>query len=224
MDVLENMMATLTDAHEATNGLNKYKEQIQKVKEAIKSHYTFLYKVNEQRGHSWYRVAWDANTIYGLFRCHRCGNTFVKGLGFMIHHGKEKLLCPRCRWKLGTILIHKHDELQTSSGECKVMSYLDLHHITYDYGYICKHLIFKEHLHFDFWLPKYKIAIEYDGEQHFRPIKYFGGKRAFKIEKIRDHIKNRYCNTHHIKLIRIAYNQSIKKVLSEKLNRQLSLF
>ena len=35
-------------------------------------------------------------------------------------------------------------------------------------------------LSYDFYLPKQKILIEYNGEQHYRPIEFFGGNVAFK--------------------------------------------
>ena len=44
----------------------------------------------------------------------------------------------------------------------------------------------------DFFLPDYNIAIEYQGEQHFKPIKYFGGEKRF-IDRIeRDKKKINY--------------------------------
>ena len=35
-------------------------------------------------------------------------------------------------------------------------------------------------LRFDIYFPKYNIAVEYDGQQHFTPINYFGGEVTFK--------------------------------------------
>ena len=49
------------------------------------------------------------------------------------------------------------------------------------------------------------LAIEYDGEQHFKPIKYFGGKDKLKKQIKNDVRKNYYCASHNIKLIRIPY-------------------
>lgn len=34
--------------------------------------------------------------------------------------------------------------------------------------------------HLDFFLPDYNVAIEYQGEQHFYPIEYFGGEKGFE--------------------------------------------
>ena len=54
------------------------------------------------------------------------------------------------------------------------------------------------------------MAIEFDGKQHFGPN--FGGSQEKRIEnflrvKETDKIKNNYCSTTGIKLIRIAYTE-----------------
>lgn len=55
-------------------------------------------------------------------------------------------------------------------------------------------------------MPKYKIAIEYQGEQHFHPIKIFKGEKGFKIRQIRDKLKMEKCLNNNIKLFYINYN------------------
>ena len=64
----------------------------------------------------------------------------------------------------------------------------------------------KKLLPFDFYLPEYNICIEYDGEQHFKPITHFGGQEKFEQRKDADKIKTQYCKNSNIKLIRIPYN------------------
>lgn len=63
----------------------------------------------------------------------------------------------------------------------------------------------KNKLLFDFFLPEDNICVEYDGIQHFQPVSYFGGLYAFKYQKIKDAIKNKFCEDNNIKLIRIPY-------------------
>ena len=48
-----------------------------------------------------------------------------------------------------------------------------------------------------------KIIIEFDGEQHFKPINYFGGITNYEEIKKRDLIKNEFCEKNNIKLIRL---------------------
>lgn len=70
-----------------------------------------------------------------------------------------------------------------------------------------------KNIHFDFYLPEENICIEFDGEQHFRPIDYFGGENTFKLTQKRDKIKNKYCKNNNIKLLRIKYDENITKKL-----------
>ena len=65
--------------------------------------------------------------------------------------------------------------------------------------------------------------VEYDGEAHDKPIS-FGCKdkneilKRFKQTKIRDTIKNEYCEKNNIPLIRIHYTKfnEIENILEEK--------
>ena len=60
-------------------------------------------------------------------------------------------------------------------------------------------------LRFDFYLPKFKINIEYDGEEHFQQVSKFGGRSGYMAAAERDRRKNSYCLAHHISLYRIPY-------------------
>jgi len=90
-----------------------------------------------------------------------------------------------------------------SKGERKIMTYLDKMNIEYIAEFRiddCKDQIT---LPFDFYLPKYNLCIEFDGEQHYRPIEYFGGEKKFNNQLRRDYIKDMYCLDNKISLIRI---------------------
>lgn len=69
-------------------------------------------------------------------------------------------------------------------------------------------------LRFDFYLPEYNLCIEYDGEQHFKEIKYWNGKNGLKNRQQKDSIKNDYCKINKINLIRLNYLDK------EKINEQ----
>lgn len=59
---------------------------------------------------------------------------------------------------------------------------------------------------FDFYLPKEKILIEIDGEQHFKQIKKFQKTRQdFLKQQERDRRKNSYCLANNIPLYRVPY-------------------
>ena len=57
----------------------------------------------------------------------------------------------------------------------------------------------------DFFLPEYQAIIEYDGQQHFEPVNFFGGVQSFKEVVRRDAIKNHYCRFLGFPLLRIPY-------------------
>jgi len=104
-----------------------------------------------------------------------------------------------------------------SKGEMSISKFLIENNINYIQGHKfndCKHIF---SLSFDFYLPDYNILIEYDGEQHFRQVKYFGGEKGFQIGQKRDGIKNEYCENNKIPLIRIKYNEKIENALMCKL-------
>lgn len=66
-------------------------------------------------------------------------------------------------------------------------------------------------LRFDFYLPNHNTAIEFDGEQHFKPVKWYSSisdeqsEKAFELVKKHDEIKDEYCYQNNINLIRIPY-------------------
>lgn len=60
-------------------------------------------------------------------------------------------------------------------------------------------------LPFDFYIPDYNICIEYQGEQHYEPVDYFGGEEKFKIQQLHDNIKKEYCEKNGIHLLCISY-------------------
>lgn len=47
--------------------------------------------------------------------------------------------------------------------------------------------------------------LEFQGEQHYKLIKKFGGKRGLSQQKYNDNLKRQYCIKNNIKLISIPY-------------------
>lgn len=60
-------------------------------------------------------------------------------------------------------------------------------------------------LSFDIFLTAHNLLIECDGEQHFRPLRHFGGLSKFTVRIQNDNIKNAYCRDNNIPLLRIPY-------------------
>ena len=101
-----------------------------------------------------------------------------------------------------------------SKGEKKICQLLDNYNIAYEKQYKFKDCCDIKPLPFDFYVPNYNLCIEYDGEQHFRPIEYFGGQEKFEIQQKHDKIKNEYCNNNGISLLRIPYFKNVEEELN----------
>ncbi len=113
--------------------------------------------------------------------------------------------CPKC-------------ELDMSKGELKITEYLKNENINFvpQHTFIdCKNI---RCLPFDFYLPIYNICIEFDGIQHFKASKSWGGEQELEIRKIRDQIKTDYCKNNNIKLLRIKYNENILDKLNSHIH------
>ena len=56
-----------------------------------------------------------------------------------------------------------------------------------------------------------KVAIEYQGGQHYESVELYGGKKAFKGIQERDTNKKELCNKQGIKLVEWKYDVPITK-------------
>lgn len=93
-----------------------------------------------------------------------------------------------------------------TSGEYKVANYLD----SIGVEYVAQHSFPDKEVRrnrFDFYIPSLNTCIEYDGIQHFKPVFNFGGEDTFEYTKRNDEKKNKYCEEHGIRLIRIPYTE-----------------
>lgn len=112
--------------------------------------------------------------------------------------------CPKCK---------------DSKGEIEIRRYLENNKIEYLRQKTFENCKNKRLLKFDFYLPKHNICIEFDGAQHYKAVKVWGGEKHLNGIRINDSIKNKYCEENNIDLIRISYKE-INKV-SEILNLKL---
>lgn len=77
----------------------------------------------------------------------------------------------------------------------------------------------------DIYIPKYNIAIEYNGIQHYVPVEHFGGKVGFEETLRRDTIKREKCKVNNCILFEVKYDysdidynnlvQDINKIISQ---------
>lgn len=130
-----------------------------------------------------------------LHRCKKCGYEWKATPGNILYGN----MCPKCK---------------TSRGEREISAWLDSHSIEYTVQKKFSNCADKKPLPFDFYLPSYNALIEYDGEQHYRPVEYFGGIKTYEKLKYHDMIKDQFCAENNLHLLRISYNEDI----AEKLN------
>lgn len=79
---------------------------------------------------------------------------------------------------------------------------------------------------YDFYLPQYNLFIEYDGQQHYELVRYYGSnieENKCILKKVQEHdkIKNKYCKDNNINLLRIPYweTKNIETIINNHLQR-----
>lgn len=112
-----------------------------------------------------------------------------------------------------------------SIGEELIMSILGEKNIEFIHNW-GKHncILSKGKAKFDFYLPNQNLIIEYDGEQHFKPVQFgtMSKKEAFKEFKIRkrhDKMKNIWARNNKINFLRIKYDENPKNKIFKKLKQ-----
>jgi len=121
----------------------------------------------------------------------------------------SRVSCPRCN---------------TSNGESLIASYLTEKGIKYTPEFTFKDLYYRSEsylLRFDFAVldrnDNVNLLIEYDGEQHFKNMYWDNDRENLTVRKERDELKNRYCESRSIPLLRIPYTDlsNINNILEE---------
>jgi hypothetical protein len=68
----------------------------------------------------------------------------------------------------------------------------------------------------DIFIPAVAVAIEYQGEQHFRPVGLFGGEVGFREAQLRDKLKRQLCKSNGVKLIYFTHSEDLSVEQVEK--------
>lgn len=103
------------------------------------------------------------------------------------------------------------DKCKSYKGELKIRDLLLKKGVFFEEQVRFSDCRLKKPLVFDFFLPIHNVLIEFDGEQHIRPIERWGGEKAFQLQRKRDEIKNNYCKNNGITLVRIGYYENIEQ-------------
>lgn len=169
----------------------------------------------------------------GTVSCGKCitrykditGKQFGKLTVLEYAYYKKKRAYWKCKCECGNISYHAGVDLiagkinscgcTRSFGEQEIRKYLLSHNIEYIQEKTfenCKNPKTNALLRFDFYIPSLNLCIEYDGQHH--SIDY---KNTLKEVQYRDKIKNKFCSSNKIQLVRISYEdfEEIENILDE---------
>lgn len=163
---------------------------------------TFNLKVSEQKpdGHEYELAGEYVNDETKVLMRHKiCGSEFYVRPNHFVISGTR---CHECK--------------SVSSGEKMVAHRLDEMNLKWKRQYTFEDCVDKSRLRFDFAVFDEEsggiaFLIEFDGDQHHKPIGMFGGKKALKSQQARDKIKNSYCSEKGIPLLRFT-RRDVKKI------------
>lgn len=144
----------------------------------------FLEKLTEQEKKDYTFLEYKGFNVSAKIQ-HNCGYVFTrKPINFLKSKG-----CPKCKKTM-------------SVGELSIERFLINNNLSFE-----KQKYFHDlgKLSYDFYLPDLKILIEYQGQQHYEPVKVFGGEEQFLIQKQRDKIKKEYAIKNGYTLLEIPY-------------------
>lgn len=142
----------------------------------------------------------DSNTRNLLIKC-SCGNEFTTS--FKNYSKYNVNTCYSCSCK-------------ESTGEQRIRKFLEFNSIEFVQEKRFDDCRDIKPLPFDFYLPNSNLIIEFDGKHHFEEIVFSNHETTKK----HDEIKNQYCQSHNIDLLRIPYweGNNIENIIADKLN------
>ena len=145
------------------------------------------------------KVNYNTGNDYVEIICPKHGSFFQKASNHRYGQG-----CPKC--------MESHLEK-----EIRVLC--EQNNIKYEYQ---KQFKWLGNLRLDFYFPDYQIAIECQGEQHFKLCTYFDNEETFKQRQERDQLKYKLCLENNIRIFYFS-NKKYKNCITNK-NQILKLF
>lgn len=153
------------------------------------------------------------NGTYWKVRCLKCG--------------EEKILSGTDIRRRKTM---KCSQNYHSLGEINIANILKENNIKFSQEKRFSHLVSEQNnfLRFDFAVydknDKLNYLIEFQGEQHYAPVEWWGGEKGFEILKKHDKLKKEFCFKNNIPLIIIPYSQYKKGIKIKDLLLETSTF
>lgn len=165
-------------------------------------------------------------------KCEALGYEFI---GFKTkdgrYNGKNTRLILKCKkcgytWNTSSFITFTHSVIKcrgcTNSWkmEKEVWYYLKEAGIDFEEQKKFDWLRYKSPLSLDFYLPKYDIAIECQGRQHYEAISSFGGEKSFQLTIERDNVKQKLCIKHGVKLVFYSTSKVAKNMEGAAKNKE----
>lgn len=145
---------------------------------------------------------YSGSNVHNLkIECGSCGNIYITS--FSDYISNMQIRCKSCANK-------------ESVAERRIREFLTCNKINFEQEKIFDNCRDIRRLPFDFYLPKYNLIIEFDGQHHF----YETGRGNYESTKKHDEIKNQYCKNNNIDLLRIPYwdGNDLEKIIAKQLN------
>lgn len=101
--------------------------------------------------------------------------------------------------------------MRSSTGEVKIYHILKDAGLPFEEEYEFPDLVSSngKHLRFDFCVfdddNNIDFLLEFNGQQHYRPVPKFGGSRGLYRQQYNDNLKRQYCIKNNLRLVTIPY-------------------
>lgn len=148
--------------------------------------------------------AYDYRVIIGTSKCHVCG------VGMNVIRGK-RLKVPVCSAKCSSKLLNKGMTAQYLFSILDDLGAEGIREARFE-GLVNDRT--GAALRIDFYSPKFNLAVEYQGEQHFREVPFFQHKESDSLENrvYRDSIKRNYFKNTSITYVEWSYSTPVNTV------------
>ncbi|MFQ5685193.1 MAG: hypothetical protein ACE5GV_00895 [Candidatus Scalindua sp.] len=168
---------------------------------------------------------YGASAIQYTGRNHKIKNKEFYEINFLIDYRKKKVIGNPFLELVEEILREGENMLREAHGLPKIgegwVSEMELFNLVNPFFPDTQHHVSPEWLkpqHLDVYVPQEKLAFEYQGQQHYEPVEFFGGLRSFEERVKLDKRKRLKCKKNEVVLIYWKYDEAInKEVLKNKL-------
>ena len=160
-----------------------------------------LKKFLDKYDSSLYELVEFKNCMEVTVKCKKCGFLRTTNANNIYRYG-----CPKCKQTGGEQIINQ------------ILENINVNFIS-EYDIINPYSDHNFRVDFYININNQIYIIEYNGEQHYKPIKHFGGEIKYQEQIKRDNELRLYCKSNNIKLLEIKYSdKNIKEKVLKFLN------